>query len=80
MAAGGAPSPPRLPSLITFDSQKLGHSAYFQRCSLRLPTDSEKKNDPTFNTWKSAGKTKSSHGTSKIPKTQSRRKKLKFTP
>ena len=47
---------PRLPSLITFDSRKLSHSAYYQRCSLQPPTDSKKKNDPTFNTWKPAGK------------------------
>ena len=55
-AGGGAPSSPRLPSLITFDSRNLSHSAYYQRCSLRPSGDSEKKNVPTFNTWKPAGK------------------------
>ena len=55
MAAGGRLAP-RLPSLITSDSQKAGHSAYYQRCSLRPPTDFKKHNRTTFNTWKPAGK------------------------
>ena len=55
MAAGGRLAP-QLPSLITFDSQKLGHSTYYQRCSLQPPTNSEKENDLTFNTWKPSGK------------------------